>query len=166
MTSTCVIFVSIKYHTLHNSYVERRLKELGDSYRLRILLVFVDDIYNTKSLNELNIVCYKHNFILILSLSEIESARYIECMKEYEGKTTNIIKEKNDNLEFKPKFTKILTNNIKSINKTDTTTLLDMCSTVSNIFAITKEQLTIIPGLGDKKVKRLFEVFNEPFIQK
>lgn len=38
---TCALFLSIRYYNLHPDYIHERLKELKQSYALRILLVLV-----------------------------------------------------------------------------------------------------------------------------
>lgn len=37
----CAMFLSVRYHTLNPNYIHDRLKELGSSFELRILLVQV-----------------------------------------------------------------------------------------------------------------------------
>ena len=77
MNSTCALFVSVRYHTLHNSYIEARMSEIGKQlYRVRVLIVHVDDENNNnKALHELNRYCFLHDFTLILGWSDIECAR-------------------------------------------------------------------------------------------
>ena len=40
--TACVLFLSIRYHTLKPDYINDRLKQLGKMFELRILLVHVD----------------------------------------------------------------------------------------------------------------------------
>lgn len=40
--TTCVLFLSLKYHNLNPDYIHGRLKKLGHMFELRILLVEVD----------------------------------------------------------------------------------------------------------------------------
>lgn len=40
--TTCALFLSLKYHNLKPDYIHERLKLLGKSYELRVLLVLVD----------------------------------------------------------------------------------------------------------------------------
>ncbi|GIX67411.1 DNA excision repair protein ERCC-1 [Caerostris extrusa] len=40
--STCALFLSLRYHNLFPNYIHDRLKALGKSYNLRVLLVQVD----------------------------------------------------------------------------------------------------------------------------
>jgi DNA excision repair protein ERCC-1 len=165
MNSTCALFVSIKYHTLHPSYIDHRLREVGDrNYRLRVLLTLVDDDNNANALLELNRLCFANNFCLVLAWSDVECARYLETIKDYEGKSSTVIQERVET-DFLPKANKILTS-VKSINKTDVTTLLDVFGNVKNIFNADEQQLVLVPGLGEKKVKRLHQAINTPFTKK
>jgi DNA excision repair protein ERCC-1 len=164
MTSTCVVFVSVKYHTLHNSYALARVREVGKGYRVRVLLVYVDDDNSTlvsQALLDLNKLCFTQDFTLILSWSDLECARYLETLKEYEGKSASSIQEKVET-EYIPRVTKLLST-VKSVNKTDVTTLLDSFGSLGRVFTATEQQLLLCPGLGEKKVRRLHQVLNEPF---
>lgn len=40
--TSCILYISLKYHTLNPDYICQRLKELGKQYELRILLVHID----------------------------------------------------------------------------------------------------------------------------
>lgn len=40
-SSTCALFLSVRYYNLHPDYIHERLKELKNLYSLRILLVLV-----------------------------------------------------------------------------------------------------------------------------
>lgn len=40
-TSVCALFLSLRYHTLNPDYIHQRLKDLGKSFDLRILLALV-----------------------------------------------------------------------------------------------------------------------------
>lgn len=43
--TTCALFLSLKYHNLNPDYIHDRLKKLGKSYQLRVLLVQVSTSY-------------------------------------------------------------------------------------------------------------------------
>ena len=43
-SSTCALFVSVKYHLLHPNYIIRRMKDVGRNYRLRVLVCLGDDV--------------------------------------------------------------------------------------------------------------------------
>ena len=91
MGSTCALFLSLKYHILHPNYVERRITEIGKSFKLRILLLFVDDVERTHALLDINRLCFVSDFTLILAWSNEECARYLETFKHYEDKPSNAI---------------------------------------------------------------------------
>lgn len=40
--TTCILFLSLKYHSLNPDYINNRLKVLGKRFELRVLLVQVD----------------------------------------------------------------------------------------------------------------------------
>ena len=96
MGFTCAIFVSIKYHSLHSKHADLRIRELGKTFRLRILLVLVDvdDDISVKPLNELNKLCFNNDVTLLLCWSNEECARYLETLKLYENKSASSIQEK------------------------------------------------------------------------
>jgi len=163
-SSACVLYLSLKFHNQHPKYVEMRIREIGRNYKVRILLVLVDTEDNVQLLLTINKVCFNTNFTLILAWSIEECARYLETLKIYESKSSSSIQEKVET-EFLPKLTKVLTS-VRSINKTDVATLLDTFGTLSNIINADEQHLMLCPGLGEKKVKRLFQAFHEPFIKK
>lgn len=91
MGTTCAVFLSLKYHLLHPKYADRRIGEIGRKFRLRVLLVLVDDQSNMKSLLDLNRICFLNEFTLMLAWSNEECARYIETFKHYEDKPATAI---------------------------------------------------------------------------
>ena len=91
MGSTCAIFLSLKYHLLAPKHAERRIAEVGKNFRLRTLIVLVDDTSNTMPLLELNRLCFIADFTLVLTWSNLECARYIETFRHYEDKPSTSI---------------------------------------------------------------------------
>lgn len=55
--TSCVLFLSIRYHNLKPEYINDRLKLLGKSYELRVLLVHVDIKEPQNALKHLTRVC-------------------------------------------------------------------------------------------------------------
>ncbi|RYH12901.1 hypothetical protein EON65_36980 [archaeon] len=161
MTTTCALFISVKYHHRHPKHISRRIDEVGKNYRLRVLLVLVDDESNLTAINELNHIAFNSNFTLILAFSNTECARYLETFKSYENKSAVSIQEREET-EFLPRLNQVLCN-VKAVNKTDVLTLLDTFSDFSNICNATEEQLILCPGIGEKKVKRLYQALHVPF---
>jgi DNA excision repair protein ERCC-1 len=134
---------------------------VGRKYRLRVLLVLVDDENNVATLEELNKIAFKCDFTMILAWSNLECARYLETFKLYEGKAATSIQEKVET-EFLPKLSGILTS-VRSVNKTDVMTLMSVFGTFENICNAPTQKLVLCPGMGDKKVKGLHRILHEPF---
>ena len=86
--------------------------------------------------------------------------RYLETFKAYEKKSASCIQERVVS-EFIPQLTDVLTT-IRSINKSDVLILANTFGTLASIMAASQEQLARCPGLGEKKVKRLYEAFHQP----
>ena len=61
------------------------MDDVGKMFKLRVLLVLVDDEHNLQALQELNKLAFAHSYTLILAWSNIECARYLETLKFYEG---------------------------------------------------------------------------------
>lgn len=159
--STCAVFISFKYHLLHPKHVEKRIAEIGQSFKLRVVLALVDDDSNTKTLQELNKICFSRDFTLVLSWSNQEAARYLETLRNYENKSSSSIQVKEET-EFLPKLSKILTS-VRSVNKTDVVTLLDVFGSFGSICAADQHQMMLCPGIGEKKMKRLHDALHAPF---
>ncbi|XP_050886231.1 DNA excision repair protein ERCC-1 isoform X3 [Lathyrus oleraceus] len=52
---------------------------------------------------------------------------------------------------------------VRHVNKTDVVTLGTNFGSLSNIMGASMEDLARCPGIGERKVKRLFDTFHEPF---
>ena len=158
--TACALFVSVQYHLTHPLYVHRRIKDLGKDFRLRILLVYVDTDENTNALHDLNKISFSNDLTLILAWSNVEAARYLETCKSYETKPASAIQEREET-EFLPRMTSVLTS-VKSVNKTDVVTLLEVFGNFRGLCAASEQQLMLCQGMGEKKVKRLFQALHEP----
>lgn len=156
----CIYFISLKYHLNHKDYIKEKIKKLGNAFSLRVILCKIDS-EDYKGITDLNQLCYLGDCTLILSFNDLECARYIETFKIYEKKSAQLIQPKIEN-EYLPRLQDILTS-IKSINKTDTITLSSNFGSLKSIMNASIEELSICPGLGQKKVKRLHDIFNVSF---
>nr|XP_055107152.1 DNA excision repair protein ERCC-1 isoform X7 [Symphalangus syndactylus] len=54
---------------------------------------------------------------------------------------------------------------VKSVNKTDSQTLLTTFGSLEQLIAASREDLALCPGLGPQKARRLFDVLHEPFLK-
>lgn len=142
--SSCALFISVKYHILHPRYLDRRMKEIGRLFRLRVVICQIDTDDNIRALLELNKLCFSCNFTLILAWSALEAGRYIETLKAYENKPSTSIQWKVDE-EFLPKMTSVL-KNIRSINRTDVVTLLEAFRNLRGMCEADEQQLVLCPG--------------------
>ncbi|KAF3843030.1 hypothetical protein F7725_001879 [Dissostichus mawsoni] len=178
--TTCALFLSLRYHNLNPNYIHDRLKLLGQTFTLRVLLVQVD----------------------------VEAGRYLETYKSYEKKPADLLKEQVEK-NYLSQVTDCLTT-VKSINKTDAITLLstfsvsttsvnisphiaatlqsaypqadfmdysefilsfwddvfcDFYQSVEGIISASKEDLVLCPGLGPQKARRLYDVLHKPFLK-
>ncbi|MBN3320026.1 ERCC1 protein, partial [Atractosteus spatula] len=150
--TSCALFLSLRYHNLNPNYIHDRLKQLGQSYTLRVLLVQVDVKDPHHALKDLARICILADCTLILAWSPEEAGRYLETYKSYEKKPADLLKEHVEQ-DFLSKVTDCLTT-VKSVNRTDVLTLLSTFSSLDGIMKASKEDLTVCPGLGPQKVRQ------------
>jgi DNA excision repair protein ERCC-1 len=160
-TTTCALFLSIKYHQLYPNYILRRIGELRTDFRLRILLVLVDVEDNANALSYLNKLAVTHNMTLILAWTEAEAARYLETYKALDGKDASSI-QKRESTNFQEQTADFLTA-CKPVNKTDAANLLNHFSTIRAVAAASSDELALCEGVGPVKVKKLYEALHKPF---
>ncbi|KAG0312679.1 ssDNA endonuclease and repair protein rad10 [Dissophora globulifera] len=159
--TSCIVFLSIRYHRLHPEYIFNRIAALGKTFVLRILLVLVDVDLHQQAIRELTRVAMVNDFTIVCAWSNEEAARYIETFKAYEYKAPDAIKERVDN-DYLSKLTDCLTQ-IQSVNKTDVVTLSSTFGSFKNIMDASVDELGVLPGFGERKVTRLLEAFDQPF---
>ncbi|GFR72084.1 DNA excision repair protein ERCC-1 [Elysia marginata] len=137
--SNCALFLSLRYHQLHPNYIHDRLKQLGKSYELRVMLVQVDVKDPHHLLKDLAKMCILADCTLILAFSAEEAGRYLETYKIFENKPPEAIMEKTEE-----NF---------------------MAKNLSSVIEASKEDLSFCPGFGPQKANRLYDVFHEPFLR-
>lgn len=164
-STSCALFLSIRYHKMHGEYIGQRIKALRTDFTLRILLVLVDDDDNQKVLMALSILAVHHSMTLILAWTEEEAARYLETFKALDGKDASSIQKNKETGNFADQVTDYLTT-CKGINKTDAASVLTQFGSVRAAMAATPDELGLIGGLGEVKVKRLYDAFHKPFSSK
>ncbi|KAL3800778.1 hypothetical protein HJC23_001615 [Cyclotella cryptica] len=157
----CALFLSIRYHNLHPYYIHRRIAELKSDFELRVLLCYVDIDDNSNVLLFLNDLCVQNNLTLILAWSEEEAARYLETFKAFDGKDASLI-QKREHANFIDQISHVL-GSVRAVNKTDASQLLAQFGTWRNLVGASVEELSVCPGVGVKKVRRLYEAFRRPF---
>ncbi|XP_064296175.1 DNA excision repair protein ERCC-1 [Phalacrocorax carbo] len=161
--STCALFLSLRYHHLNPSYIHDRLRHLGRSYGLQLLLLQVDVKDPHQALKELAKVCILADCTLLVAWSPEEAGRYLETYKAYEQKPPDLLKERVEQ-DFLSRMTDCLTS-VKSVNKTDALSLLTTFGSLMAVVNASREDLSLCPGIGPQKAKRLFDVLHEPFLK-
>ncbi|KAI9203119.1 restriction endonuclease type II-like protein [Polychytrium aggregatum] len=160
--TSCVLFISLRYHRLHPEYLYGRIKLIGSNYISRIVLCLVDIEDHQQAIRELTSTTIMNNFAMILAWSNEEAGKYLETLKMHENQPADSIKERVDET-YLSKATNFLTQ-IKTVNKTDVVTLSSTFGSVKSIMNATEEELSLLPGFGERKVRRIYEAFREPFI--
>lgn len=92
--TTCVLYLSLKYHNLNPDYITQRLKALGKMYELRILLVQVDIKDPYQALKTLTRISLLANLTLMCAWSVEEAGKIVETYKVYEKKPPDLIMER------------------------------------------------------------------------
>lgn len=159
--TTCALFLSLKYHRLHPEYVYSRIRALGKMYNLRILLTMVDITNHEEALRELSKTSMINNLTLILCWSAQEAGRYLELFKSYEHASPASIRAHQAD-SYRESLTDFITTP-RSINKTDAASLISNYGTLRAAVNARPEELALIPGWGEKKVKDWCSAVGENF---
>ncbi|KAI8923941.1 restriction endonuclease type II-like protein [Entophlyctis helioformis] len=157
-----LLFLSLRYHRLHPEYLGTRLPSFARKYGLRIMLCVVDIDEHQQPIRELTRQCIANSITLIIATTPEEAGRYIETLKAYENKPPDLLKERVDG-DYFSKVTGALTA-IKSVNKTDVVTLTSSIGSFSDMAHASPEELLLLPGFGEQKVRRFVDAFTRPFV--
>lgn len=160
-TTTCALFLSLKYHRLHPEYIYSRLRQLGKLYNLRILLTMVDINNHEEALKELSKTSMINNLTLILCWSAQEAGRYLELFKSYEHASPTSIRAHQAET-YEESLIEFITTP-RTINKTDATSLVGNFGSLRAAVNAEPEELAMVPGWGEKKVKAWCSAVREPF---
>ncbi|KMY93853.1 DNA excision repair protein ERCC-1 [Drosophila simulans] len=162
--TSCVLYLSLKYHNLNPDYICQRLKALGKMYELRVLLVQVDTPEPNNALKSLTRISLLADLTMMLAWNAEEAGKIIETYKQFEKRPPDLIMER---VESNPhqKLLAALTN-IKPVNKTDAAALLHTFGNLGNIINASEERLSQVMGLGPRKAKKLYKTLQEPFLSK
>ncbi|XP_051632574.1 DNA excision repair protein ERCC-1 [Manacus candei] len=147
--STCALFLSLRYHHLNPEYIHERLRRLGRSFALQVLLLQVDVKDPQQSLRDLAKVCILTDCTLLVAWSPEEAGRYLETYKAYEQKPPDLLKERVEQ-DFLSRMTDCLTS-VKSVNKTDVLSLLSAFGSLAGVVGAARGDLSLCPGVGPQK---------------
>ncbi|RHZ48550.1 DNA repair protein RAD10 [Aspergillus thermomutatus] len=160
-STTCALFLSLKYHRLHPEYIYSRIKALGGKYMLRIILVMVDIANHEESLKELAKTSIINNFTLMLCWSAPEAAHYLELYKSSENAQPTAIRTQQAQ-SYKESLVEFVTTP-RSINKSDAASLISTFGSLQNAINAQPEQISAVPGWGEKKVRQWSNAVREDF---
>ncbi|KAL5703112.1 Excision repair cross-complementation group 1 [Ranunculus cassubicifolius] len=159
--SSCALYLSLRYHLLHPDYLYFRIRELQKNYKLRVVLCHVDVEDVIKPLLEVTKTALLHECTLLCAWSLEECGRYLETIKVYENKPADLLQGQMDT-DYLSRMNHALTA-VRRVNKTDVVNLGSNFGSLSRIMDASMEDLARCPGIGEKKVKRLYDTFHEPF---
>ncbi|KAF9601073.1 hypothetical protein IFM89_015999 [Coptis chinensis] len=159
--NSCALYLSLRYHLLHPDYLYYRIKELQKNFKLRVVLCHVDVEDVVKPILEVTKTALLHDCTLLCAWSLEECGRYLETIKVYENKPADILQGQMDT-DYLSRLNHALTA-VRRVNKTDVVTLGSNFGSLSRIMDSSMEDLARCPGIGEKKVKRLYDTFHEPF---
>ncbi|KAE8144681.1 restriction endonuclease type II-like protein [Aspergillus avenaceus] len=159
--TTCALFLSLKYHRLHPEYIYSRIRLLAGKYLLRILLVMVDIPNHEDSLKELSKTSLINNLTLVLCWSAPEAAHYLELFKSSENSQPTAIRTQQAQ-SYKESLIEFVTTP-RSINKSDTASLISTFGSLQNAINAQPEQISAVPGWGEKKVRQWCNAVREDF---
>ncbi|XP_032678866.1 DNA excision repair protein ERCC-1 [Odontomachus brunneus] len=161
--TTCALFLSIRYHQLNPDYIHERLKQLGNAYNLRVLLVQIDIADPHHILKHLTRISILADITIMLAWSVEDAGKIIETYKRYEIKPPDDIMERSDSAPHQKLISALTT--VRSVNKTDAMTLLSTFSTLDNIVRAQPNTLALCPGFGLHKAQKLYKALHEPFLR-
>ncbi|PWY93802.1 mating-type switching protein Swi10 [Aspergillus sclerotioniger CBS 115572] len=159
--TTCALFLSLKYHRLHPEYIYSRIRLLAGKYLLRIILVIVDIPNHEDSLKELSKTSIVNNMTLILCWSAPEAAHYLELFKSSENSQPTAIRTQQAQ-SYKESLVEFVTTP-RSINKSDAASLISTFGSLQNAINAQPEQISAVPGWGEKKVRQWSTTVREGF---
>lgn len=162
-STSCALYLSLRYHNLKPNYIHERLRQLANSYVLRVLLVQVDVKDCDHALKELAKICILADCTMVAAFTLEEAGRYLETYKSYESKPPDLIMEKSEGT-YMSRVCDTLTS-VKKVNKTDAVTLLSTFGSMEKIVEASEQELAVCPGIGPQKASRIHSVFMQPFLK-
>lgn len=160
-TTTCALFLSLKYHRLHPEYIYSRIRLLAGKYNLRIVLVMVDIPNHEDALKELSKTSIVNNLTLMLCWSAPEAAHYLELFKSSEHAQPTAIRTQQAQ-SYQESLVEFVTAP-RSINKSDAASLISTFGSLQNAMNAQPEQISSVPGWGEKKVHQWCSAVREDF---
>jgi DNA excision repair protein ERCC-1 len=121
----------------------------------------VDIGNHEESLRELSKTSLVNNVTIILCWSAAEAARYLELYKSYEHANAGAIRG-TESKGYADKMVEFVTIP-RSINKTDAVSLVSAFGSLKHAINARPEEIAVVSGWGEKKVRKWCTVVDEPF---
>ncbi|CAI2314733.1 unnamed protein product [Caenorhabditis sp. 36 PRJEB53466] len=164
--SFAVVYLSFKYHKQHPEYVYSRINGKAENrYRNKVLLGYCNMEEPRHVLRELNMICFREEWTLVVVYTVEEAAEYIELFKTTQKKEITIKKkalddggdssisdERRRNRDAAVGFLTAA----RSITKSDADRLLFHFGTLRAISLAKESELLEFMGLGPIKAKNLY----------
>ncbi|KAL2144814.1 hypothetical protein VTI28DRAFT_8476 [Corynascus sepedonium] len=160
--TTCALFLSLKYHRLHPEYIYTRIRNLRGKYNLRVLLTLVDIPNHEDALRELSKTSLVNQVTVILAWSAAEAARYLELYKSYEHVTGFAAIRGQQATGYAERLVEFVTVP-RNVNKADAVALVSAFGSLRHAVNADQEQVGVVGGWGEKKVRAWCRAVREPF---
>ena len=160
-TTACALFLSLKYHRLHPEYIYARIRALGKRYNLRVLLALIDIDNHEQPLRELAKTSLVNDLTLLLAWSAREGARYLEAYKALERAGPTAIRGA-PAASYAERLVEFATVP-RGVNRTDAVALVSQFGSLRGAINARPEEVAVLQGWGDVKVRRWCEAVREPF---
>lgn len=145
--TTCVLFLSLRFHICKPEYISKRLKKCMGRYKVHIVILEVDIKNYESCIEEIFDKAYAYRFTLVLSFRPEESSRYIWALDVNGSRRTGFPrKEVKDSRErFISAFPKL--------NKNDIVALRSSFGNIKSLVNAKVDVLENINGIGKTKAQ-------------
>lgn len=160
--TSCVLFLSLKYHRLHPEYIYTRIKKLGRDFELRIILVVIDVENHVESMRELSKTCMYNDVTILACWSSQEAANYLSQLKSMETASPALIQGTTKE-DYNSQLIEVM-GKVRGVNKNDAVSLVTNFGSIKNAILDGGDNIEMIPGWGQTKAQRFKAAVNEPFV--
>lgn len=171
-----ILYLSLKWHKLHPSYIETRLDSDGAGYRIKVLLVLVN-VEPRHLLRELNLFCCRTGWTLVLCYSVEEAAEYLESFHMSRNKDEKAaiqavqerkkrrlgLADDNNATDGNIKAVVEILSSIRAVSTSDAQRLIGTFGSLKAIANADVETLLLCPGLGNVKAENVYKFFRTFF---
>lgn len=163
-STSCVLFLSIKYHSIKPEYIYRKIAKLQkQQFDLKVLLVMIDKENHEAAIRELTRASMRHDLAILVAWSNEDCGNYISKLKSLETATVKLI-EGSKSKDYTSRLADVLSN--VKLNKSDALNLSTTYKSLKNAILDDSERISEINGFGPTKVKRWNQTMRDPFIYK